>query len=159
VRLKHRAGDGREVINISDRLYVTRIQIARHMVTHGHKQALNEEQREATRGVRRSKVGLNIARTALQTLREGASYVQFEHKLQGLHLAGMDIGCLNHSREFIRGFVESMTHVMDRKINEYVRGVDLITGRKRVLAFMADKGKELHRTGDVVALMIMTEEG
>ena len=66
---------------------------------------------------------------------------------------------MNHSREFIRGFVESMTHVMDRKINEYVRAVDPVIGRKRVFAFMADKVTEQHRTGDAVAVMIMTEEG
>ena len=66
---------------------------------------------------------------------------------------------MNHSREFIRGFVESMTVVMDRRISEYVRAVDPITCRKRVFAFMADKVTELHRTGDGVALMIMTEEG
>ncbi len=52
--------------------------------------------------------------------------------------------------------MESMEIVMDWRINEYVRAIDPITGRKRVFAFMADKVTELHQTGDVVALLIMT---
>ena len=79
--------------------------------------------------------------------------------MQSLHLAGVDIGSMNHSREFIRSFVESMAAVMDRRIKEHVRAIDPITGRKRVFAFMADKVTELHRTGDAVAVMIMSAEG
>ena len=79
--LKYGDGDGHEVVRIFERLYVTKKQIARHLATQRHKQALEEEQREATRNVRRQGIGLNIAKTALQTLHEGASYVQFEHKL------------------------------------------------------------------------------
>ncbi len=81
VCLKYRAGDGYEVVNVSGRLRVTRKSIERHMATQRHKPALDEEQREAKRETRRHRVGLNIARTTLQTLREGGSYVQFEHKL------------------------------------------------------------------------------
>jgi hypothetical protein len=159
VCLKYIVGDGHEVLNVPERLSVARKSIARHMATQRHKQALAEEQREVTRGERRRRVGLNIARTALQTLREGASYVQFEHKLQSLHLAGVDIGSLNHSREFIRHFAESITAVMDWRISEHVRAIDPVTGWKRVFAIMADKVTELHRTGDAIALPIMTEEG
>ncbi len=118
---------------------------------------MNEENREVTRNVRRYRVGLNIVRTALQSLREGASYVQIEHNLQSLHLVVLDIGSIKHSREFICGCVESMTIVMDRRINEYVRAIDPITGRKRVFALMADKVTELHRTRDAFALLVMTE--
>jgi len=55
--------------------------------------------------------------------------------------------------------MESMTTMMDRRISEYVRAIDPITGRKRIFAFMANKVTELHRTGDTIALLIMTEEG
>ena len=146
VCLKYCKGDGLEVVNVVSRISVTRKLIGRHLAIQRHKQALVEEQRDATREDRRRRIGLNIARTALHTLREGASYVQFEHKLQSLHLDGVDIGSMNHSMECIRGFVESMTTVMNRRISEYVRAIDPITGRKRVFAFMADKVTELHRT-------------
>ncbi len=78
--------------------------------------------------------------------------------MQSLHLADVDIGTLNHSRELICGFVESMTVVMGRKISEYVRAIDPLTCWKQVFAFMANKVTELHQTEDAVALMIMTEE-
>ena len=66
---------------------------------------------------------------------------------------------MNHSREFIRGIVESMTVVMGMRINQYVRAVDPITCRKRVFAFMVDKITDLIRTEDAAALLITTEEG
>ncbi len=52
--------------------------------------------------------------------------MQLEHKLQSMHLAGVDIGSMNHSTEFIRGFVDNMTTVMDRRIADHVRAVDAI---------------------------------
>ncbi len=61
---------------------------------------------------------------------------------------------MNHSREFIRGFVESITIVMNMMISEHVHAMDPV---KRVFAFMADMVTELHRTGDAVALLILTE--
>jgi hypothetical protein len=53
VCLKYRAGDGLEVVNVCGLLHVTRKFIRRHLATQRHKQALAEEHREATRGVRR----------------------------------------------------------------------------------------------------------
>jgi hypothetical protein len=66
---------------------------------------------------------------------------------------------MNHSREFIHGFVENMTTMMDMRISNHLCAIDPITDRKRVFAFMADKVTELHRAWDAVAVMIMTEEG
>jgi hypothetical protein len=85
--------------------------------------------------------------------------VQFEHKLQILHLAYVDIGSVNHSKELIRGFVESMTTTSDRMIRDHMCAMNPITGRKRVFAFMADKVTKLHKTEDAGAVMIMTQEG
>ncbi len=88
---------------------------------------------------------MNITWTALQTLREGASYVQFEYKIHSLYHAGVDVGSFSHSKEFIHAFVESMTVVMDRRINEYVRAIDPVTGQKQVFALMAYTVTEQHR--------------
>ena len=70
---------------------------------------------------------MNIARIVLQILREGSSYVQFELKLRDLHLASLDIGSMNHSRAFIRKFVENMSTVTDRKIGSHLKAVNPIT--------------------------------
>ncbi len=129
-----------------------------HLESSRHKQALEEQERAVLLAVRRSRVGLTIARTALQTLREGCIYLQFEKKLLHLHLAGLDIGSLNHSKEFIRLFVKSMRTTMDKRISDHLHEVDFITGRKRVFAFMVDNVTELHRTRDAVALMVMSKK-
>ena len=85
--------------------------------------------------------------------------MQFEERLHTLHLAGLDIGSLNHSRQFIRAVVGSMPVVMDQRISRHLHEVDAVTSRKRVFAFMADKVTELHRTGDAVAMMVMSHFG
>ena len=75
VCLKYIKGDGHEFVNVVSLISVTRKLIGRHLATQRNKQALVEEQRDAAREDRRRRVGLNIAQTALQTLREGESYV------------------------------------------------------------------------------------
>ncbi len=49
--------------------------------------------------------------------------------------------------------------MMDKRIRDHIRAIDPLTSRKRVFAFMADKVTEMHRSGDAVALLIITEEG
>jgi hypothetical protein len=66
---------------------------------------------------------------------------------------------MNHSKRFIRGFVDIMIKVMERMISEHFKEIDPVTCRKRILAFMADKMTELHRTRDGVDLMFIIEEG
>jgi hypothetical protein len=151
--------DGNQVIKLFPRIGESRKAIGRHLESQAHKKAVEEEQREEKRKERRRRVGLTVARTALQTLREGSSYVQFESKLLSHHLAGTDIGSLNHSREFIRAFVGSMMNAMDTWIGDHLNATDSVIGRKRIFAFMADKVTELHRTRDAIALLIMSEEG
>jgi len=78
VCLKYRAGDVHTIINLVARLSGARKIIARHMAIQRHKEASEEHHLEATRALRRRQVGLSNVRTALQTLREGASYVQMK---------------------------------------------------------------------------------
>ncbi len=133
------------VFRSEQRLKILRASIRRHLATDAHKKALTEKEKERTRILRRNRVGLSIARTALHLVREGGSYLQFEGRRNSLHLAGLDIGSLNHSRQFIRAFVGSMTVVMDQRISRHLKEVDAVTGRKRLFAFMSDKVTELHR--------------
>ncbi len=55
--------------------------------------------------------------------------------------------------------MESLTVVMDRRIERHLHAIDPITGRKRIFAFMADKVTELNITRDAVALMVMSMGG
>ena len=132
-----------------------KIAIAMHMATDAHSKSLTEKERKGTRQLRRSRVGLTITRTTLQIVREGNNYMQFEEKLHSLHLTYVDIKSLNNSKESIKAFVESMTVVMDRKIERRLHAVDAVTGQKRIFLFMADTFTEPHKTGDAVALMAM----
>ena len=47
-------------------------------------------------------------------------------KLRDLHLAGLDIGSMNHLRACIRKFVESMSTMMDMKFGSHVKATDPI---------------------------------
>jgi hypothetical protein len=108
---------------------------------------------------RRTRVGLSAGRATLHTIREGCSYLQFEEKLLNLHLSGLEIDSMNHSVRFIKGFVDSMAAVMGMRIRDHMHVVDFVTCRKRVFAFAADKVTELHRIGEAIGMVIMTEEG
>ena len=111
----------------------------KHLQSRQHLDALGEREKESRRNVRRTRIGFNIARKVLQTLREGTNYVRFESKLRDLHLVGLDIVSLTHSREFMRKFVGSMSATMDKRIGSHVKGTYPVTRRKRVIAFMVDK--------------------
>jgi hypothetical protein len=114
---------------------------------------------ELERKARRARVGLSVGRATFQAIREGCSYLQFEEKLLNLHLSGLEIGFMNHSVRFIKGFVDSMTVVMDMRIRDHMHVVDVVIGRKRLFAFAADKVTQLHRTRDAIGMVIMTEDG
>ena len=150
---------GDNVITSYPKLGVTRKAIGRHLKTARHMHALEQDVKEKERLARRARVGLTVARAALQTIRGGNSYRQFEEKLLEFHLAGSDIGSMNHSVRFIRGFVDSMEVVMDKRIRDHMHGVDRVTNRKRLFAIAADKVTALHRTCDAVGMLIMTDEG
>ena len=160
--VKYGGKDGAHRDNVITRypkLGATRKAIGRQLKTARHRHALEQDVKEKERLARRARVGLTVARAALQTIRGGNSYRQFEEKLLELHLAGSDIGSMNHSVRFIRGFVDSMEVVMDKRIRDHMHGVDRVTGRKRLFAIAADKVTALHRTGDAVGMLIMTDEG
>ncbi len=112
---------------IDKRVNYLRKTIQRNLETDVYAKALTAMEQERMRNLRRSRVGLTIARTTLQTMREGCSYLHFEENLHSLHLTSVDIGSLNNSREFIKAFVESMTMVMDRSIERHLHSVDVVT--------------------------------
>ena len=68
-----------------------------------------------------SRLSCNHCERAHHTFNWSTSYNEFI-----LH-AYVDIGSMNHSREFIRGFMESMTTTMGRRINDHLRAIDPIT--------------------------------
>jgi hypothetical protein len=135
-------------IHNSWKLFVTNQSIGRHLGTTRHKQSLDLHAMEMERQARRTRVGLAVG-----------SYLKFEEKLLNLHFAGLDVGSMNHSVKFIERFVDSMAHVMERRIRDYLHAVDPVTSRKRLFAFAADKITKLHRTWDAIGMLIMTEEG
>jgi len=52
-----------------------------------------------------------------------------------------------------------MRTTVDKINSDHLHEVDVITERKRVVAFMVDKVMELHRAGDAVAWMVMSKKG
>jgi hypothetical protein len=141
------------------RLKNLRKAIQRHFATKAHAKAFPRKEKERTRSLRRSRVGLTISRTDLQNMREGMNYTLLEDKLHSMHLASLDMRFLNHSRQFIRAFVENMIAVMDRTIERHLHTIDEIISRKRIFASMADKVADLHRIGDAVGMIAMSECG
>jgi hypothetical protein len=141
------------------RLKKLRFSIRRHLATDAHQNALAEKEKGRTRNLRRIRIRLSITRTTMQGVREGNRYLLFKERLQSIHLAGLNIGSLNHSRQIITSFVGSMLVVMVQRILRHLHEVYAVAGRKRLFALMADKVTELHTIGDAIAVMVMSEVG
>ena len=54
---------------------------------------------------------LQVATTALTTIKEARSHASFERDIAHLHFAGVKVGTKNHSREFLRRFIPSMRRI------------------------------------------------
>ena len=116
VCFQYRDETGDVTFSVNQRIPELKKSIARHLESNWRKQALEKQERAMLRDVRRSRVGTTIARVALQTVREGCRYLQFEQKMLDLRLASLNIGSLNHSKEFIRMFVKK--HANNRGQNK-----------------------------------------
>ena len=128
-----------------------------HLITSKHIAA--EAAIRSTTGVVKAsnRIGLNLSRLVLQTIKEGGSYLDYERKVFDLHLNGGETGRFHHNKRFISDLVPCMYRVCMNRIRTYLDIPDVTTGKSRIFAITADKVTEQHRTGQTVGLLIFDE--
>lgn len=101
-------------------------------------------------------MALNVGRAVYFDTKEALSYYAYERVLVLLSRCGVSIGTLNHSRKFAAEFVVSLEAAMVNLTALYLdTPAPELGGRKRAVAFCADKSTELRRQGQVLGAICM----
>ena len=100
-------------------------------------------------------VGLSLGRLVLQNVKEHHSDQSYERAVSTAKALGQNVGTKNHSRKFVPRLRKSMHHVLNSIFSRVLTELDPATKRPPAFAVMADKATVLHRTGQMVGLILM----
>eukprot|EP00918_Siedleckia_nematoides_P060092 GHVU01131073.1.p1 GENE.GHVU01131073.1~~GHVU01131073.1.p1 ORF type:complete len:403 (+),score=54.92 GHVU01131073.1:260-1468(+) len=124
--------------------------LARHFASDNHKVCAEVEARERQQDRVRRQQGMSNGRAVYATIKEGASYTSYERRVFFLDLNGVDVGSINHGRKFCAGLVRSLHAVVQAGIAQFLsEGWEVIGGRRRSVALLADKVTKLRRTAQL----------
>ena len=128
-----------------------------HIVTAQHKRAIMlrselDEEHEKAR-----KIGENLVRLVMQTVREAGSRLDFELKVVDFYEMGGRVGRFNHSEKFMACMVKSMYELTISRTSKFIKATDPATGKPRTFAATADKVTEQHRTGQAIGIMFFDQ--
>lgn len=128
--------------------------------THRNAQLAREEAsaEQKKKSDRNMKVGMVLARTAYKIVKLGQSYANFETEVSLLHMNGVDVGDINHSRKFASQIVSAIFDVAVTKVKQVIRSELPTTGRPRPVGLLADKLTKKHRTGHIVGIVLPMPE-
>ncbi|KAK3271656.1 hypothetical protein CYMTET_20009 [Cymbomonas tetramitiformis] len=127
--------------------------ILSHFKSAAHEFCVERENQEELAKHRSQSVGLTLAHLALQTITEARSYHSYERAVLRQHLLGTRVGNLNHSRQFVVSFLNSLYYVAKQRAIQWFNSVDPATTHPVLFAVNADKTTEFHRTGQVVGAL------
>ena len=128
-----------------------------HLRTKTHLKAIDASGEIEREDAKLRKIGENLTRLVMQTIREAGSYQSFEKKVVDFYKMGGRVGRFNHSTKFVSGMVEAMYEVTMQRFRYWLHEIDPITGKPRVFAAAADKVTEQGRTGQVVGILAFDE--
>jgi hypothetical protein len=132
--------------------------VKEHLQTSGHTMCLEAFHGEDMHRNKVQRAGLAVARSALKTVREAQSFRFFEREIFDKHVDGVNVGNLNHSRDFITRFIPAMYSVLVKRIHTFLTTPQAnIGGRLPPFCITADKMTALRRTGQCVGMLTMEE--
>lgn len=151
VNLVRRESDNRVCRGMS----AVRFSLKSHMASDLHEwcnlHAVEKKSIESTR----VSAGLNLARLALQTVKEHNADHSYERAVSTAKALGLNVGTKNHSRKFLPRIRKSMRAVLNETFMTLLTEPDPATKRPPAFAVMADKATLLHRTGQMVGIILM----
>ena len=107
-----------------------------HIRSRAHRRCLDNAEAEKAQEKRRHNAGMNVGRAVYYGITEAASYLAFERLLLLLHVCGVFIGTLNHSRKFAATYVTDLHAAMSARLKKWLNEPQAVTGgRKRTVAF------------------------
>lgn len=106
----------------------------------------------------RRATGMALARGVYFNIKEAGPYAAYPRLVQLLSLAGVDVGTLNHSKDFAVNVMGCIHEEISAKIAKHLATPDpVLNGKKPPFAACADKMTALHQTTQVVACIFMCE--
>ena len=127
--------------------------VLRHQNAVRHKKAIEAKVRAGALARLRADRAMNVARQSYQIILEHDSYSSYERRVLLLHLSGVDIGNINHSRAFPAAFAEAVFHVIMCQYADFIATPQPDTGMLTPVAIIADKMTPKHITGQMDALL------
>jgi len=128
-----------------------------HLSSAAHKLAADAAAAEAEAAKAQRNVGLNVARIAYKTIREGDSHVRFEREVSAINLMGLNLGEKNQHRSFVSSFAESAEAVLRSSQRRFLDTPRVETGRRPVFAVNADKLTCMRRTSQLVGIIMIVD--
>lgn len=132
-----------------------------HLKSSAHKWCFNFSEaleiKEKEINEEHEKIGLRVGRTAYTAIKEGKGSKFFERLLSLNELNNVDIGELNHSREFFREFRKNIFFTMKSKIIDFLSTKNPVTNQLPLVSITADKITKLHRTFQITCLITIVD--
>eukprot|EP00918_Siedleckia_nematoides_P063266 GHVU01137778.1.p1 GENE.GHVU01137778.1~~GHVU01137778.1.p1 ORF type:complete len:619 (+),score=38.48 GHVU01137778.1:1171-3027(+) len=133
-----------------------RTSIARHLAQDSHKNAVEKDARMRQRERNLKHQGMANGRAVYLNVKEARPFVSYERLILMLELSGVDVGTINHGRNFAKGLVTALRNVIMDRIRTYLDTPSPAIGmRKPAVAVAADKSTHLRRTTQLVTATVM----
>ncbi|XP_078495192.1 uncharacterized protein LOC108950546 [Ciona intestinalis] len=129
-----------------------------HVLKEKHQQACKKvealEAKQILTGKRSQKVGHLLSSLAYQGFLEGDTFSSFERKVTVLQCAKVDVGDVNHGREFPTRLLPHVVTVLQSQLKKYIETPLPCTGRRMPFSIVADKLTHKRVTKQVTAIRI-----
>ena len=136
--------------------------IKRHLQRQVHvdnvKMRDEKEQKDAAYAAKNIVVGMAIGRTCYHLYSKGRPFADFESSLFLQGLNGINIGNINHGKDFARNFLPHVADVVSRRVNKFISSPLLQTGHRPPLNISADKATYKHRTRQFVSAVTVVPD-
>ena len=114
---------------------------------------LEKENIASNRETRAHAVGMRIGRLCYAGYKIGSSKRNFENEILKCVLNGLDVGDINHSKEFYSNFMPFVSKEIEQRLTDYFGQRLEQTGFLPPVNVQADKGTSVHRTRQFTSII------
>lgn len=134
----------------------------RHIEADEHKSSVTntEKQKQIDQKLssRNYKAGMAIGRTCYLLYKHGRPFTDFEQMMYLQSVNGVDLGEINHSVQFVRGFLPFVATKVKSNLNKFLSTRLPQTGHRPALNVLADKATLKHRTKQFVGVAMVVPD-
>lgn len=130
--------------------------IKKHILSHSHVNKQHEKVLEETSSekskTRLHDIGMKVGRVAYNVCFSGMSFQSFETQILLQNLNGVDIGDINHSKDFVKKLLPEFAKHIKGRVKKFITTTLPQTGHLPAVNTAADKATYKHRSRQFVSL-------